>query len=123
MKEKLQKVREEVQFSKVSFMNMNKQDDMDKLIASSSIESLDDSLALIDTIIAGLDSPWQSIETAPKDGTHILAYMPFGGGFIIQTHWKVERIEHNNRKMEIEYWFCDGGEVCPSHWQPLPKQP
>lgn len=69
---------------------------------------------LISRLVDKLEAQqWQPIETAPKDGTPILAYIPFGGGFIMQTHWKVE----------IEFWFCDGGEVCPSHWQSLLTPP
>ncbi len=66
---------------------------------------------------------WQPIETAPKDGTNILAYIPYGGGFIMQTYWRIEKLEHNNRDISIEYWFCDGGEICPSHWMPLLPPP
>jgi hypothetical protein len=59
---------------------------------------------------------WQPIETAPKDGTHILIYDAYG-------------------ECSVVYWFTyDNGNDCgwtydggdrfdPSHWMPLPDPP
>jgi hypothetical protein len=58
---------------------------------------------------------WQPIETAPKDGRNILVYLPYSGGFIMQTFWRVERDN-------LQYWYCEGGELCPTYWQP-PLEP
>lgn len=58
---------------------------------------------------------WQSINTAPKDGTHILCYLPYGQSLMIETWWHVD--ERNG------LWFHEDGEVCPTHWMPLPKPP
>lgn len=53
---------------------------------------------------------WQAIETAPKDGTRILAWRS-GDIFIARWH-----------KM-LDAW-CDEKEVLrPTHWVPLPEPP
>ncbi len=59
---------------------------------------------------------WLPIDSAPRDGTEILAYVPYGGGFITQTHWK--RLDFGGG-----LWFVESGEICPSYWQPLPAPP
>lgn len=61
---------------------------------------------------------WQPIETAPKDGTHILAFVP----------WAV----HPKTLFWAKYadaWRCPASEAGPcgaweaTHWQPLPAPP
>lgn len=59
---------------------------------------------------------WLPIESAPKDGTSVLVYAPYGGGFITQSYWKAMP---NNGHM----WVVDCGEICPTHWMPLPQKP
>jgi hypothetical protein len=72
-------------------------------------------------------SGWQPIETAPKDGTRILAYWPDIYG-------------HSN-SCQVETWFGPRGvgyedDLCwqspfewggwgsdPTHWMPLPPPP
>lgn len=60
---------------------------------------------------------WQTIETAPKDGTKFLGcwFNPFSQGWIIQPmlyykgSWKIQ-------------W--DGDEdITPTHWMPMPESP
>lgn len=69
------------------------------------------------TIRAALSEPeWQPISTAPRDGTPVLVYAPYGGGFITQSYWKAMP---NNGHM----WVVDCGEICPTHWMPLPSPP
>lgn len=67
---------------------------------------------------------WQPIETAPKDGTRILAWQPEG-------QWKSRRLLRGARA-EIVYWHRPanpehGGFWVPSfrptHWMPLPAPP
>lgn len=65
---------------------------------------------------------WQSIETAPKDGTHFLAYgtrdygytkimavMNFTGGCLSMSH--------------VDGWEYDVDLQRPSHWMSLPEPP
>lgn len=57
---------------------------------------------------------WQSIETAPKDGTQFLA---FDKGSYFNCWW------HDNGYGE-QYWMDDAeSEPNPSHWMPLPVAP
>lgn len=68
---------------------------------------------------------WQPIETAPKDGTLILAYerpeLPFS------PH---DRNVPNFPPIDVMWWhggcWVDGYEVglrLPSHWMPIPPIP
>jgi hypothetical protein len=77
-------------------------------------------------------SEWQPIETAPKDGTPILAYgephsgePPFGVvRWIAETHEWWERVDAKTKKLvseEAGYW--DGAGILPSFWMPLPAPP
>ncbi len=58
---------------------------------------------------------WQPIETAPKDGTGILAYNPFFGAY--------------NTAYTDGEWPCGFSVGCgqwfpkPTHWMPLPPAP
>jgi hypothetical protein len=67
---------------------------------------------------AALASQWQPIETAPKDGTVILASLP-GSDVPHSVRW------HNMKRGWCLSW--DGwklGEYSqPTHWQPLPPEP
>lgn len=73
-------------------------------------------------VIAALESPspkgWQPIETAPKDGTWIIAW--YAGSKIMQpTYWGFPNGSD-------EEWWCefDGDSVsAPSHWMSLPTPP
>lgn len=59
-------------------------------------------------------SEWQLIETAPKDGSHILIYSM--NGAIVVTKWNgVEWFDVCN------CWRSEGKKF--SHWMPLPKPP
>lgn len=78
------------------------------------------SLKKADAILAALTSApsgWRTIDSAPKDGTHILLYQPSCGQFEGWWHdaWP--------RACE-EYWmdYADS-EPEPTHWQPLPSAP
>lgn len=70
---------------------------------------------------------WQKIETAPKDGTRIIAFEPVGS-------WQGKR--WGEWRIAITYWHQPGnpenlGYWCsstadkyrPTHWMPLPKPP
>lgn len=56
---------------------------------------------------------WQPIETAPKDGESILAWLPHlalpGCIYYSGGHWR---------------WVTNGGWAgVPTHWMPLPPPP
>lgn len=59
---------------------------------------------------------WQTIDTAPKDGSTILAY--HADGYFITISWQSDAIG----------WGCSGhGDTCGmynfTHWLPLPQPP
>jgi hypothetical protein len=57
-------------------------------------------------------SRWKDIETAPKDGTHFIAYGP-NDGLLFSAHF------HNGKiRTEYEQWR---GPI--THWLPMPKPP
>ncbi len=68
---------------------------------------------------------WQPIETAPKDGTAILAcYAPHyeTNGFLpVAVRW---RAYHPNARGNEEWRDSSGAKVrAITHWQPLPAPP
>jgi uncharacterized protein DUF551 len=78
-------------------------------------------------------SEWQPIETAPKDGTWILGWMPYdsGGGeagfAYVMAYSKFGNEAARVRYGGEGYWHEAGGEadwmLGPTHWMPLPKAP
>lgn len=63
---------------------------------------------------------WQPIETAPKDGTAILAYAPdIGRGFYGVAQWA-----HSDPDFPqtVPGWFWPFA-IRPTHWMPLPPPP
>jgi hypothetical protein len=73
-------------------------------------------LAAKEAFQAGLSAnKWQPIETAPKDGFHILLYRPeimfsgYWGG--VNSGWRI-----NAPNLPAMY-------PLPTHWQPLPTKP
>jgi len=68
---------------------------------------------------AARPSPWQPIETAPKDGTCVLLLCPHGQ---YVSWWDTE---------PIEWWMVSDNKfeprpirgAAPTHWQPLPAPP
>lgn len=68
---------------------------------------------------------WQPIETAPKDGTDILCWLP---------PLESDPQRRPEGEMVVAYWFKDGWSfaadkfgaaiMCkPSHWKPTPEPP
>jgi hypothetical protein len=57
---------------------------------------------------------WQPIETAPKDGSTVLGFVP---AFDQQP---VCLIDYSTRYSN--WWFL-GTECLPTHWMPLPEPP
>lgn len=82
---------------------------------------------------------WQPIETAPRDGTEILAWRKDCGTIIIRwdsaesfmTDSEIDKAGLTDDELFGKDWFCadfiqgcrlEGSEV-PTHWQPLPDPP
>lgn len=69
---------------------------------------------------------WQTIETAPKDGTHLLAT---DGAIMTTVHW-YEPPTWPGIPQGRGWWdlvvcgaYAEDGEWHPSHWMPLPPPP
>lgn len=68
-------------------------------------------------------SQWQPIETAPKDGSPVVVYMPWNG-LVRTAHYKP------NYTRPFQPW-CVHWDMTnksrpyqsPSHWMPLPPPP
>ena len=75
--------------------------------------SPDETLALITRLRAAeARTAWQPIETAPRDGTLVLAWHPW---------WMGPDAVRCGRS---GVWTADGHPVCePTHWMPLPAAP
>jgi len=59
-------------------------------------------------------SQWQPIETAPKDGTEVLVYVPRRLGPI---YAEARNVTGN------QWWGRVLGNLRPTHWMPLPEPP
>lgn len=63
---------------------------------------------------------WKKIDSAPKEGQHVMLSIPDG-----DFTWVAEGYYDEDKKgfwQANTHWtdICDG-QVFPSHWQPLPK--
>lgn len=67
---------------------------------------------------------WQPIESAPKDGTRILAAgMQSGPSIEIVSYGRAGPYNRSTKKF-AEGWYCIPGHLlAPSHWRPLPSAP
>lgn len=66
---------------------------------------------------------WQPIETAPKDGTHIIAWRATAKPPHCESMYFVPYDEDGNG---LWHWVQDGdspSENFPTHWMPLPPPP
>ncbi len=68
-------------------------------------------------------SEWQPIETAPKDGTALILFSPYGrnlnypGGLVWVTGgW-------GGAALNPEEFRGQNGKEPPTHWMPLPPTP
>ena len=80
---------------------------------------------------------WQRIETAPKDGTEVLAFREDAGIFIARwgapidfcPDYELEDLDEYSANSED--WFCADFDMpcrleedeAPTHWMPLPDPP
>ena len=61
---------------------------------------------------------WQPIETAPRDGSRILAYQSSTGDCISECWWEEDLTDF------WAGWVNDfDSEPSPTHWRPLPSPP
>ena len=62
---------------------------------------------------------WQPIETAPRDGTKVLIWIPDRGALFKTTGMHVARYVS-----QYELWSMPGlGGLVPTHWMRLPTPP
>lgn len=76
------------------------------------------------------ESGWQPIETAPRDGTFILAFIPYkpeitkqpGRIQVLQFHMECHGAPDDHTRL---HWQEGGGmyNIIATHWMPLPKPP
>ena len=88
-------------------------DALERLVAEQQAPDGDDMRALITRLRAAeARTAWQPIETAPRDGTLVLAWHPW---------WMGPDAVRCGRS---GVWTADGHPVCePTHWMPLPAAP
>jgi hypothetical protein len=72
-------------------------------------------------------SEWQTIETAPKDGTKILLFYQ-DQRRVVCGRWDLDRYSkkprpHWTSDLERLYGRLFHRETSPTHWQPLPEPP
>lgn len=75
-----------------------------------------------------LHSPWQPIETAPKDGTLVLLWCNFSDHSlrVLISRYMPERVVPVRRPHDPFVWQSEGGAIAervPTHWMPLPEPP
>jgi hypothetical protein len=73
---------------------------------------------------------WQPMETAPKDGTEVLLFLPYS---VITKVWvgyyrKSEQFDHGKLTSKHEGWSTAASGIIvsnpqPTHWMPLPEFP
>lgn len=71
-------------------------------------------------------SEWQPIETAPKDGTRVLAYWPdcYGNGSAcaVESWFGPWGKGNADQTWQSPFEWADGHND-PTHWMPLPPPP
>ncbi len=58
---------------------------------------------------------WQTIDTAPKDGTYVLVYRPNWAEAIL--------VGYSGPNYPGEWQTAEGIPIRPTHWMPLPEPP
>ena len=65
---------------------------------------------------------WQPIETAPRDGSDVLAL--FSGGNVSFVRWVFNHRTKTTFWNDASEWDCYEYEnTPPTHWMPLPEPP
>lgn len=69
-------------------------------------------------------SEWQTMDTAPKDGTTILIHNPhWADGTVHPAKWFDDPSGLGCDWQTIDGWWSDGCDDSPTHWMPLPDAP
>ncbi len=65
---------------------------------------------------------WRPLDTAPKDGTRVLLYLPkpLGKTHIVIGHWQTRNDEAPRWSLELDSAHQEMPPE-PSHWMPLPS--
>lgn len=74
------------------------------------------------------DSPWEPIDTAPKDGTRVFLYVPAYRSPVVVGYYRVHvESDYGVETRRVEEWSDLGmslsGPPNPSHWMPIPDIP
>lgn len=99
---------------------------MEEIIAVTGADSLPAAIARVRDLLAAPPSPWQPIETAPKD-TDIVGWFPVAGGCLYRTHWCSDIYAKKPRPLwDVHGWIWGRAQLraCqPTHWMPMPLPP
>ena len=77
---------------------------------------------------AAEQAAWQTIESAPRDGTGLWLFSPVHGQIEGRYDW-VDGGGHPENGPPVYWWtsphcdFCDGPDDAPTRWRPLPDPP
>lgn len=100
---------EEIEKALEALLNY-KQADAEGIMVLTSRQAIHEIADYIQTITA---PQWQPIDSAPRDGTRILCFYSFAGGYDI-LEWDNEKNEWNDSR---------SGGWNPTHWMQLPTPP
>jgi len=80
--------------------------------------------AVADAVTTPVAPVWQTIDSAPKDGTSILALDPDMHGRPFTARW-AKAFSPDHYVESHSGWYAEGYDKrCkPTHWQPLPQPP
>jgi len=79
-----------------------------------SSEAIVEAAAIISELVGRIEGVWQDIETAPKDGTEVLLYVPRRLGDLVAM---------GANKTGTQWWARNLGDLKPTHWMQLPPPP
>jgi hypothetical protein len=81
-------------------------------------------IALLKQALAQAGGRWLPIETAPKDGTLIIAYTEIDPNYSYAPWLERSLVRYKEERWELENAiYADASTVNPSHWMPLPAVP
>ena len=73
------------------------------------------------------NNEWQPIETAPKDGTHIIGLFDGWSDECVRVTWynkkSYSKLFGKITIKRLKGWQNGLNKVKPTHWMPLPKPP